>query len=116
MTLAVTPDTRRVATYERVSFGRFMVSVEIRRASSGAAVESAAGRHPEAVRMLGAVLALTEASGAAAPQLLGIQRRVEDAASHGIGSEMVKAGLAEGRRMTPGGRGGIREAPRRLAA
>jgi non-specific serine/threonine protein kinase len=79
---------------------------------SGAAVESAAGRHPEAVRMLGAVLALTEASGAAPPQLLGIQRRVEDAASHAIGTEMVNAGLAEGRRTTPGD---VVEFARRLA-
>ena len=79
---------------------------------AGAAVESAAGRHPEAVRMLGAVLALTEATGAAPPQLLGIQRRVEDAASHAIGSEGVKAGLAEGRRMT---QGDVVEFARRLA-
>ncbi|HYK95630.1 MAG TPA: adenylate/guanylate cyclase domain-containing protein [Candidatus Dormibacteraeota bacterium] len=69
---------------------------------AGAAVESAAGRHPEAVRMLGAVLSLTEASGAAPPQLLGLQRRVEDAARDAIGSETVEAGLAEGRRMTQG--------------
>jgi hypothetical protein len=53
----------------------------------------------EAVRMIGAALALSETTGASAPQMPGLKRRVEEAASHALGGEAVEAALDEGRSM-----------------
>jgi predicted ATPase/class 3 adenylate cyclase len=66
----------------------------------GSAIESSAGRHLEAVRMMGAAVTLREATGASAPQSRMLLDDVEEAARKAIGGQAVEEALAEGRRMT----------------
>jgi predicted ATPase/class 3 adenylate cyclase len=66
----------------------------------GSAVESSAQRNLEAVRMLGAALALRETTGASAPQMPVVVGEVEEAARHAIGGEAVDEALSQGGRMT----------------
>ena len=67
----------------------------------GSAVESSAGQHRSAVRMVAATIALSERFGAGTPEMPMIVDEVEDAARQAIGSEAVEAILAEGVQMTP---------------
>jgi predicted ATPase/class 3 adenylate cyclase len=66
----------------------------------GSGVESSAGRHLQAVRMLGAAVALRETTGASAPQMPMVMGEVEEAARQAIGGELVDEVLADSRRMT----------------
>ena len=63
-------------------------------------LESSAGHHAEAVRLLGAGAALREATGASAPIIFRLLGGVQDEARRAIGDEAVEEALAEGRRMT----------------
>jgi predicted ATPase/class 3 adenylate cyclase len=65
-----------------------------------AAFEAAAGRHREAVRLIGAGAALRETTGASAPMALSLLGDAETAAREAIGDEEFELALVEGRRMT----------------
>jgi len=64
------------------------------------ALESSAGRHIEAMHLLGAAVRLMEATGASLPHQAITRWHVEDVAKHTIGTEAVQEALAEGRQMT----------------
>jgi predicted ATPase/class 3 adenylate cyclase len=65
-----------------------------------AALESSAGRHIEAIRLIGAADALREATGASAPIVLMRMGTVEADAREAIGEEAFEKALSEGRRMS----------------
>ena len=64
------------------------------------AVESFAGRHVEAMHLIGAALRLKETTGASLPHPAMTRWHVEDVARQAIGAEAVEVALAEGRGMT----------------
>ncbi|MBA3688661.1 MAG: AAA family ATPase [Chloroflexi bacterium] len=63
-------------------------------------LESSAGRHAEAIRMMGAAEALRERIGATAPLLVKRRGDAEASARKAMGDEEFEKALAEGRRMT----------------
>lgn len=63
-------------------------------------LESSAGRHAEAIRVMGAAAALRESTGASAPLLRMGQGDVQNIARQALGDVAVDEALAEGRRMT----------------
>ncbi len=63
-------------------------------------LESSAGRHIEAMRLVGAAAALREMTGASAPLRSVMRLDAEEAARQAIGDEAVAKALAEGRRMS----------------
>lgn len=66
-----------------------------------AAIESAAGRHLEAVRVMGAVASLRETTGAASPPLTQMALiDVEEHARIALGDDVVDKALGEGQHMT----------------
>jgi predicted ATPase/class 3 adenylate cyclase len=66
-----------------------------------ATIESSAGRHLEAVRVMGAVASLKETTGAASTPLTQMDPRdVEGVARRALGDEAVDKALTEGRHMT----------------
>jgi len=67
----------------------------------GSTVESSAGQHRVAVRMMAATIALRERFGAGSPEMPVLMNEVEEAARQAIGRDAVEEILAEGRRMTP---------------
>jgi predicted ATPase/class 3 adenylate cyclase len=66
----------------------------------GAAVESADGRHLDAIRMIGAAEALRMTTEAASPQMPQVIREVDEAARQAIGDGSVDEALGATRRMT----------------
>ena len=64
------------------------------------ALESSAGRHLEAMHMMGAAVNLKETTGASLPKPPLARWDVEQVARRAIGDEAVENALAEGRRMT----------------
>jgi hypothetical protein len=64
------------------------------------ALESSAGRHLQAMHMMGAAVNLKETTGASLPWTAIPRREVEQVARRAIGDEAVERALAEGRRMT----------------
>jgi predicted ATPase/class 3 adenylate cyclase len=65
-----------------------------------AALESESGRHVEAMRLLGASVALASTTGASAPAMFTRVEDVEANARRALGDEPVERALAEGRGMT----------------
>jgi tetratricopeptide (TPR) repeat protein len=63
-------------------------------------LESDSGRHTEAMRLMGAALAVTSKTGASAPRLFVSVEDVEEQARRAIGDEAVEKALAIGRNMT----------------
>jgi predicted ATPase/class 3 adenylate cyclase len=64
------------------------------------ALESDAGRHMEAMRLMGAARAVSSTTGASAPRLFLRIEDVEEQARQAIGDEAVEQALAEGRNMS----------------
>lgn len=64
------------------------------------ALESSAGRHLQAMHMMGAAVNLKETTGTSLPWTAIPRREVEQVARQAIGDEAVEKALAEGRRMT----------------
>jgi predicted ATPase/class 3 adenylate cyclase len=65
-----------------------------------AGLESSAGRHVEALRLVGAAGALRERTGASGPLIPVVERDVLDSGLRAIGDEAGEAALAAGRLMT----------------
>jgi hypothetical protein len=63
-------------------------------------LESAAGRHAEAIRVMGAAAAIRESTGAAAPLTRIGLGQAQNAARDALGDDAVDEALADGRRMT----------------
>jgi predicted ATPase/class 3 adenylate cyclase len=66
----------------------------------GAAVESTAGRHVDAIRMIGAAEALRTTTEASSPQVAQVLKEVDEAARRAIGDRSVEEALSAARRMT----------------
>jgi hypothetical protein len=73
---------------------------QIRTPGRRCAVDSAAGQHLEAIRMIGLAEALTETTGASAPQMPMIVAQVEEAARQAIGDEIVTKAIADSRNLS----------------